>query len=342
MSGRDVNRDRSYSLPVHDAFKRSWIERERTSMGEKEEVRLPVPNRNYRDTVFRMLFREKKELLSLFNAIHGTSYHDPKELKVTTLENAVYMAMKNDISCVLGMYLDLYEHQSTVNPNMPLRDLFYVAKLLENCVKDQDLYSEKRITLPSPTFIVFYNGRATQPERRVYRLSDSFAGKEREVNLELVVLQININPGYNTELVESCPTLFQYIQYTNQVRQYSQTLPLAKAVEKSVDYCIREGILSDFLLKNKREVIPMSIFEYDEEKHMRTVRKEGYEDGVVYGTKVGMEQGKYQFICNMLRDHQAPELISKYAERPLEYVYQVEKQMLNEVREGSTYEEEKE
>lgn len=302
-------------------------------MGEKEELGLPVPNHNYRDTVFRMLFREKRELLSIFNAIHGTSYDDPEELEITTLENAVYMAMKNDISCVLDMHLDLYEHQSTVNPNMPLRDLFYVAKLLENHIKDQDLYAGKRIILPAPKFIVFYNGSKEQPETVTYRLSDSFSRKGEEINLELVVLQININPGYNMELVQSCPTLFEYIQYTDRVRQYNQTMPLAEAVETAVDLCIKEGILSDFLRKNKSEVIPMSIFEYDEEKHMRTVRKEGYEDGVEQGS----EQEKYRFICNMLRDNQPLELISKYAERPLEYVYQIEKRMMEEVREESRY-----
>lgn len=299
---------------------------------ESGQSGLPAANRKYRDTVFRMLFGEKKELLSLFNAIHGTSYDDPEELEITTLENAVYLAMKNDISCVLGMYLDLYEHQSTVNPNMPLRDLFYVAKLLENRVRDrdEDLYSEKRIVLPAPKFIVFYNGWERQPERQIYRLSDSFAWKDEEINLELVVLQININPGYNTELVKSCPALFEYIQYTDRVRQYNQTMPLAEAVERAVNECIEEGILSDFLRKNRSEVIPMSIFEYDEERHLRTVHEEG------------VEQEKYRFICNMLRDHQPPELISKYAERPLEYVYQVEQQMLSEVRETNEYGEEQE
>lgn len=213
-----IDQDRFYSLRVRDVFDPSQKERE-MPMSEKGKNDLPVANRCYRDTVFRMLFREKKELLSLFNAIHGTSYEDPDEPEITTLENAVYMTMKNDLSCILGMNLDLYEHQSTVNPNMPLRDLFYVAKLLENHTKDQDLYSGKRIILPVPKFIVFYNGRKKQPETVTYQLSDSFARKGKEVNLELVVLQININPGFNVELVQSCPTLFEYIRYTNRVRQ---------------------------------------------------------------------------------------------------------------------------
>lgn len=246
----------------------------------------PAVNRKYRDTVFRMLFKEKSELLSLFNAIHGTHYEDAEELEITTLENAVYMSMKNDISCVLDMRLDLYEHQSTVNPNMPLRNLFYVSKLLEVRTQEQDLYSSKRIILPAPTFIVFYNGSEPQPGRREYRLSDSYARKDGKISLELVVLQININPGHNEELMSNCHTLFEYMEYTDRVRHYAKEMPLAEAVERAVDECIKEGILSVFLRKNRSEVIPMSIFEYDEKRHMETVRNEGIERGITQGLEL--------------------------------------------------------
>ncbi len=219
----------------------------------KTNKQLSHPIRNYRDTIFRMLFREKKELLSLFNAIHGTAYEDPEELEITTLENAVYMSMKNDISCVLDMQLVLYEHQSTVNPNMPLRDLFYVSRLLEKMTREQDLYTKKRIMLPAPQFIVLYNGREPQLERREFYLSESFTRKPDQPKLELVVVQININPGFNEELVNSCKTLAEYVQYTERVRRYSQDLPLAEAVEKAVTECIKEDILADFLRKNRSE-----------------------------------------------------------------------------------------
>lgn len=301
-------------------------------MGEREPD-LPVPNRNYRDTVFRMLFQEKTELLSLFNAIHGTSYKESEELEITTLENAVYMSMKNDVSCVLDMQLDLYEQQSTVNNNMPLRDLFYISKLYETMTRDQDLYGRKRIILPVPKFIVFYNGSEPQPERREFRLSDSFAREIEPATMELVVVQLNIHSGYNTELVQKCQTLFQYIQYTERIRGYSKDMPLEEAVEIAVNECIEEGILSDFLRQNRSEVVPMSIFEYDEKKHMQTVRREGYEDGM----EQGMEKTNYQIICNMFRNDLAPELISKYTDQPLDYVYEIEKKMLAEVREDARY-----
>ncbi len=304
-------------------------------------TQLPQPVRNYRDTMFRMLFREKKELLSLFNAIHGTAYEDPDGLEITTLENAVYMSMKNDISCVLDMQLVLYEHQSTVNPNMPLRDLFYVSRLLEKMTRKQDLYANKRIMLPAPQFIVLYNGREPQPERREFYLSESFARKPGQPKLELVVVQININPGYNEELVNSCKTLAEYVQYTERVRQYSQDLPLAEAVEKAVSECIEEDILADFLRKNRNEVISMSIFEYDEEKHMRTVRSEGFEDGLERGIEQGIERGeqnsRYQIICNMLRGSLTPELISQYTEQPVNYINEIKRKLHSEINEKTDY-----
>ena len=86
--------------------------------------------RNHKDRLFRMIFREKKELLSLYNAVNGTSYTNAEELEIVTLENAIYMNMKNDLAFIMDSYLNLYEHQSTYSPNMPLRDLFYIAKEL--------------------------------------------------------------------------------------------------------------------------------------------------------------------------------------------------------------------
>ena len=135
--------------------------------------------RNYKDTVFRMIFREKENLLSLYNAINGTNYDNVEDLEVNTLENAIYMNMKNDISFVFDFYLNLYEHQATVNPNMPLRDLFYVSKVLQNTVKNQNLYSSKQVKIPAPRFIVFYNGTEKYPTRKIIYLSEAFEKRKR-------------------------------------------------------------------------------------------------------------------------------------------------------------------
>lgn len=252
---------------------------------EKKDAPAPVI-RNYKDTVFRMIYKDAEELLALYNAVNGTCYEDSEEMEITTLDNAVYMNMKNDISCILDMRMNLYEHQSTVNPNIPLRDLFYVARLYEKFTAGKDIYSTKEILLPTPRFIIFYNGREVQPERKVIKLSDSFE-REGEVNLELTVVQLNINPGYNEELKRECPSLHEYMCYVEKVRVYKETMPIEKAVGTAVDECIKEGILADFFRKNKAEAIQMSIFEYDEELHNKTLRQEGYEDGHADGKTEG-------------------------------------------------------
>ena len=114
--------------------------------------------RSYKDSLFRMIFKEKRELLSLYNAINGTSYQDPDELIVTTIEDVLYMGRKNDVSFLIGTRLYLYEHQSTWNPNLPLRNLFYVSDLYSAITEERNLYSSKRIQIPTPHFLVFYNG----------------------------------------------------------------------------------------------------------------------------------------------------------------------------------------
>lgn len=248
-------------------------------------------NREYKDTVFRMLFSKKSELLSLYNALNRTSYEDPEELEITTLKNAIYMTVKNDISCVIDMRLNLYEHQSTVNPNIPLRDLDYVARTYSLFYRDEDIYSPRIIRLPNPKFIIFYNGLDKQPARREMRLSDAYANKEEHPSLELIVVQININPGYNDELLKSCPSLYGYMQFVEKIRVNQKTMPLTEAVTQAVNDCIKENILADFLKKNKAEVVSMSLFEYDEKKHERTMMEIGREEGLAEGLTKGLAEG---------------------------------------------------
>lgn len=239
--------------------------------------------RNNKDTVFRMLFNEPERLLQLYNAINGTHYTNPNELTITTLENAIYMTMKNDVSCIIDMRLNLYEHQSSVNPNIPLRDLHYVSDTFLKFHSNDDIYSTRRIQLPNPKFIVFYNGSVKQPARREMRLSDSFTHKEDEPQLELIVTQININPGYNNELLKACPVLGDYSTYVDKVRRYQRDMSLTDAVDKAVDECIAEGIQVDFFKKNKARVKNMSIYEYDEELHIKTMMEIGRDEGRIEG-----------------------------------------------------------
>ncbi len=187
--------------------------------------------------------------------------------------------MANDVSCVLDMELNLYEHQSTLNPNMPLRDLFYVSRMYEAMLEEGKIYGTKAVGIPAPKFVVFYNGIAKQPERKCLYLSDLYVHKPEEINLELVVIQLNISPGFNEKLKKECPSLLGYMQFVEKVRKYQKSMKPRKAIDVAVTECIKEGILTDFLRKNRAEVVQMSIFEYNQEAHMRVVREEGREEG---------------------------------------------------------------
>jgi len=257
---------------------------------------LPELERRYKDSVFRMLFRRKKALLSLYNAVNKTNFTNVEDMEIVTLENAIYMGMKNDVSCVFDFELSLYEHQSTVNPNMPLRDLFYVAKQLQKIVEQEkkDLYSSKPIQIPAPRFVVFYNGSANMPEWEECCLSDLFAKQMERPEMELVVTVYNINPGMNEELLEACQLLKEYMLFTTKVRENQKTMELNAAVYKAVDDCIREGILADFLREQRAEVIEMCIYEYDQEKHMQLIKEENWEDGHAAGLSEGLSQGLSQ------------------------------------------------
>ena len=257
-------------------------------MAHKKQLR---SNRNYKDTVFRMLFSDRKNLLSLYNAVSGAHYEDPEMLEIVTLENAIYMGMKNDLAFIIDTDLFLYEHQSTYNPNMPLRDLFYISSEYQKLVDKKSLYSSVLQKIPAPQFIVFYNGTEKKKDSWVNHLSEAFKNLSGNPKLELEVLTLNINEGHNPELMEQCQTLREYAQYVACVRRYAKEFELNKAVKLAVDECIRNNILSEFLRANKSAAISMSIFEYDKEEEERKLRKAEYEAGVAAGMKDGMKAG---------------------------------------------------
>lgn len=240
-------------------------------------------NRNYKSTVFAMLFGDRERLLRLYNAISGKNYQDPEALEINTLENAIYMGMKNDLSFLIDDRLSLYEHQSTVNPNMPLRFFFYISDLYSGMTVEENLYSSKALSIPAPCFVIFYNGAEPQPDRKVLRLSDLYTVKPKEAQLELTAVLLNINRNHNRELMEACRDLKDYAEYVDRVRKYARELPLAEAVERTITECIREGILKEFLEKNRAEVKKMSIYEYDQEKHIRMERQDAWEEGIKEG-----------------------------------------------------------
>ena len=186
---------------------------------KKCSYELLIANRKYKDTIFRWIFSQIENLLSLYNAVTGKHYQNPEELEIVTLENAIYMGMKNDLAFVLEMGLYLYEHQSTYNPNIPLRDLFYIASEYQKLVDEKSLYSSGIQKIPTPNFLVFYNGTDRDvPDRTELRLSDAFENPMQDPALELKVTMLNINAGHNEELMNNCHVLWEYAEYVARVR----------------------------------------------------------------------------------------------------------------------------
>ena len=240
--------------------------------------------RKYKDQFFQRVFSDKKDLLDLYNAVNHTEYKNPDELEITTLEDVIYLSMKNDISFIISSTLNLYEHQSTFNPNIPVRGLFYFAKLYEAYItkQDADVYGRKLIKLPTPQFLVFYNGKEEMPDVLELKLSDAFEIpiEGEEAVLECKAKMLNINYGHNRNILKACKRLNDYAYFVAQVNQnLLKGFMLEDAIDIAIDTCIKQGALVDILQKCRSEVFNMILTEYNEKKHLKNTREEGREEG---------------------------------------------------------------
>ena len=245
-------------------------------------------NRNYRDSVFVDLFFRyqgaKENALSLYNALSGSHYDNPDEVRMLKLEDVMYKDFQNDISFLIREKIFvLGEHQSTINENMPLRFLLYIGRLYETLLAVEDRYKEKRIPLPAPEFYVFYNGEKKYPAYKLLKLSDSFLVKGRPAfDLEVTVHVYNLNKGMNTKLLEECPVLKEYCEFADVVSKYKGQKEKLKA---AIEECIQKGTLTDYLSERGSEVTNMLIAQYDYEKDIEVKKKEAREEGKNEGEK---------------------------------------------------------
>ena len=273
-----------------------------------------VVYRNHKDRLFQRVFADKRDLLDLYNAINRTDYTNPDELEITTLEDVIYLSMKNDMSFIISSTLNLYEHQSTFNPNMPIRGLMYFARLYEAYIKKHGLniYGGSPVKLPRPQFIIFYNGRNEYPDEMVLKLSDAFVPKTPdEAVLECRATMLNINYGHNSALLDSCRRLHDYSYFIAKVNEYINSgYTTEDAIGRAIDYCIENDILADILIKCKSEVTDMLLTEFDEKLYKKTIYREGYEDGVNKGFERGISEAREQAIKNsiaMLKSMNVPD-----------------------------------
>lgn len=248
-------------------------------------------NRQYKDRLFKFIFRSKEDLLELYNAVNNTSYTNPEDMEINTLEDVVYMGMKNDASFLIKNVLNLYEHQSTFSPNLPLRGLFYFSRLYQKIVgKRRDIYSSKIIELPYPQFIVFYNGTGEEPERQILELNAAYPkGCDKEnAALQCRAVVLNINLGYNADIMRKCKKLEEYAWFIATIRRYlEEKYSIEDAVSEAMDECIRKGILEEILVNHREEVQSMVLTEYDEQAHIKNEREIALEEGRAEGRAEG-------------------------------------------------------
>ena len=251
--------------------------------------------RKYKDILFRFVFREPEELLQLYNAMNHTDYTNPDDLIVTTMEDVVYIGMKNDLAFLIANEMNLYEHQSTLNRNMPLRGLLYLAKMYESYIETHELnrYQKRIIPLPFPRFIVFYNGKEDVEEEMYMRLSDAFEKKDEEPAVECVAKFVNINYGHNQKLMEKCKRLHDYSYFIARIRAYlQQGYSQGKSVELAVEECIEKDVLADVLRKHRSEVMDMFLTKFDKKMYEEAIRNEGKE----LGLEIGREETKAKYL----------------------------------------------
>lgn len=258
-------------------------------------------NQKYKDRLFHFVFGNKdhKEwTLSLYNAVNNSYYTDPDEIQITTIEEILYLGMRNDVSFLIANEMNLYEQQSTFNPNMPIRGLQYLANLYDKYITANDLnkFSSRQLQLPVPKLVVFYNGSGAAEEEQFLTLRDAFL-EDSSPDVEVRVRMLNINYGHNLALMERCRPLLEYTWITDTISRNRETMSL----DEAVDLALRD-MPDDFLLKpllriNQAEVKGMLLTEYDEERQRMLDRKDGYEEGMEAGRREGIVGA-----IDMLRD----------------------------------------
>jgi predicted transposase/invertase (TIGR01784 family) len=282
--------------------------------------------RKYKDSVFRSIFNNKKSLLELYNAIHGTNYQDESIIEINTLGDALFTSRKNDISFTLNKKMViLIEHQSTIDKSMPLRILSYIARIYEKMI-DESILREDFTGIARSEFIILYNGKDPFPEKKFLKLSDLFVKlDESEKNeysdliwLDVLILMLNINKGHNIDLERKSEDLNGYATFVAKVREYEKKRSLEAAVKLAVEFCIKKGVLIDYFKQNSSKEVSMNFLKYDEKVAIKVARKEGMEKGIIMGLEKGMMKGKKEgqtYVLELMSQGLSYEQIKKKIEK---------------------------
>ena len=292
--------------------------------------------RQYKDRLFRMIFgrndaQSARWRLDLYNALSGRHHTNPDDIQITTLENAIYIGMKNDISFLVDSQMTLIEHQSSYNPNMPLRGLMYFSQLYQIYVSnsEEDLYGQTLIKLPAPRYVVFYNGDRKMEETTYLKLSDSFMNFEEPGKFEWTATVKNINADYNIDLQKDCKALNDYVKYVDRIKtNLKNNIKLDDAIEEAVDWAIKEELLEGFFRRQRAEVMAVSITEFDQNLYDKCRRREGYNEGLEAGLEKGAQQKAIEDAINLLKKEVSVETIVECIGLPLEKVLELQRSIL--------------
>ena len=279
-------------------------------------------NREYKDRLFSFIFGspERKDwTLSLYNAVNGSSYTNPEDIKIITIDDVLYMSMKNDLALLVTDIANMYEQQSTYNPNMPVRKLMYAARLYDKYIhiNKLNIYSTKQIRLPVPKLVTFYNGKEDK-EDSILELKDAFKTEDgqpidAESDIQIRVRMININYGKNKELMCACKPLEEYAWFIEEIRKNNGSMEIEAAVDNALDAMPEDFALKQLLIANKAEVRQMCITEYNEAETMAQFKEEG------------REEGKEENALTMLRDNLALDKVALYSGVPMFRILELQK-----------------
>jgi predicted transposase/invertase (TIGR01784 family) len=281
-------------------------------------------NTKHKDSVFSFLFSKPEVLRTLYSALEGVELSPDVNITINTLSDVIFKDQINDLSfMVADTVLLISEHQSSINPNMPLRLFKYAARLYEKISGSRKIYGKELLQIPYPQFIVLYNGTDPYPDKSILKLSDAFKNPHalldtdnKQPDLELLVKVYNINPGHNEEILKKCDELMGYSIFVEKVRQYKKEIPDKElAFRKAIEDCIEHNILRDFLKENATEVLSMLLTEWNTEDALVVEREEGRGEG--------RQEKAYEAARRALQEGITPELVNRITGLDIETVNEI-------------------
>lgn len=293
-------------------------------------------NRKYKDRLFRLIFadeKNKQNTLSLYNMLNNSSYENEEDLEITTIEDVLYIKMKNDLSFIIADTMNLYEQQATHNPNMPLRGFLYFGNLYEKYLDTHSLtlHSKSQVKIPTPNYIVFYNGTDNRSATEKLYLSSAFQVPDNRGEFEWTATVINLNHPDNRPLLNRCKPLSDYTFLVSKIQAYSKTMSLKQAINKAVDDCIAADILAKFLRAHRAEVLKVYLAEVNEEVLRKRLKEEGYDEGVDDGIPIGEQRLLEKLITKKIKAGKPLEQIASEVEESIDAIQELYNRLVSEL-----------